>query len=94
MATTSEIEVGMAALSARLSDQRQVALKLKASAGSASQALAAIPTDFADVISTVNAFGAGNAYEVALKAKLGKLTAEFTALKTKVDAIAAVDLNS
>lgn len=94
MATTSEIEVGMAAIAARLSDQRQVMIKIKANAGTASAALAAIPTDFADVVATMNAFGTGNAYEAAVKAQLAKMTTEFTALKAKADAVAAVDLNS
>lgn len=94
MATTSEIEVGMAAIAQRLSDQRQVMLKVKASSGTASQALAAIPADFADVIATVTAFGTANAYEAAVKAQMAKMTTEFTALKAKADAVAAVDLNS
>ncbi|MBZ9693928.1 hypothetical protein [Mesorhizobium sp. CO1-1-9] len=94
MATTSEIEVGMAAISQRLSDQRQVMLKVKASAGTASTALAAIPNDFADVIATVTAFGTSNPYEATVKAQLAKMTTEFTALKGKADAVAAVDLNS
>ncbi|TIX10904.1 MAG: hypothetical protein E5V41_28060 [Mesorhizobium sp.] len=94
MATTSEVEVGMAAIAQRLSDQRQVMIKVKANASVASTALAAIPNDFADVIAAVNAFGTSNAYEAAVKAQLAKMTTEFTALKSKADAIAAVDLNS
>ena len=94
MATTSEVEVGMAAIAARLSDQRQVMLKVKANASTASTALAAIPNDFADVIATVTAFGTANAYEAAVKAQVAKMTTEFNALKTKADAVAAVDLNS
>ncbi|RUZ75624.1 hypothetical protein EN943_20170 [Mesorhizobium sp. M7A.F.Ca.US.006.01.1.1] len=94
MATTSEIQVGMAAIAARLSDQRQVMIKVKANAGSASVALAAIPNDFADVIATVTAYGTSNAYEATIKAQLTKMTAEFNALKAKADAVAAVDLNS
>ncbi|WP_202322712.1 hypothetical protein [Mesorhizobium sp. 113-3-9] len=84
----------MAAIAARLSEQRQVMQKVKANAGTASAALAAIPSDFADVVATVNAFGTGNAYEAAVKAQLGKMTTEFNALKAKADAVAAVDLNS
>ena len=94
MATTSEVEVGMAAIAARLSDQRQVMLKVKANASTASTALAAIPNDFADVIATVTAFGTANAYEAAVKAQLAKMATEFNALKTRADAVAAVDLNS
>ncbi|MER8567621.1 hypothetical protein NKH85_17095 [Mesorhizobium sp. M0924] len=94
MATTSEVEVGMSAIAARLSEQRQVMLKVKANAGTASTALAAIPNDFADVIATVTAYGTSNAYEGTIKAQLTKMTTEFNALKAKADAVAAVDLNS
>ncbi|QND60383.1 hypothetical protein [Mesorhizobium huakuii] len=94
MATTSEVKVGMAAIAQRLSDQRQVMLKAKSNAGAASVALSAIPTDYADVIATVQAFGSANAFDAATKAELAKMTAEFSALKAKADQVAAVDLNS
>lgn len=92
MATTSEIEVGMQTMAARLYADRQTMVKVKQNASASSVDLAAIPNDFADVIATVNAFGAGNAWEVAVKAKMVKMTAEFQALKTVADAVAAANL--
>lgn len=94
MATPSEVKVGMDAIAARLAEQRQTMLKVKSNAQSASDALAAIPTDFADVVATVQAYGTSNAFEAHAKAELAKMTTEFNALKTKADAVAAVDLNS
>ncbi|TIO99246.1 MAG: hypothetical protein E5X92_22180, partial [Mesorhizobium sp.] len=62
MATTSEIDVGMNAIAQRLFDQRQVMLKVKQNATGASAYLAAIPTDFAAVISAVQGFGTTDPY--------------------------------
>ncbi|PBB96448.1 hypothetical protein [Mesorhizobium sp. WSM3862] len=92
MATTSEIDVGMNAIAQRLYDQRQVMLKVKQNATGASASLAAIPTDFAAVVSAVQAFGTTDPYEAAVKAKLAKLTTEFNALKTVADAVAGANL--
>lgn len=94
MATSSEVKVGMDAIAARLAEQRQTMLKVKSNAQGASAALASIPADFADVIATVQAYGTTNVFEAHAKAELAKMTAEFNALKTKADAVAAVDLNS
>lgn len=88
MATTSEIETGLDAISAIISDQRQVVKKAVANAGLASASLNAITTDYADLIATVQAFGTTNAYEAATKAKFTKLSSEFTALKGVADGIA------
>ncbi|TJV21081.1 MAG: hypothetical protein E5Y04_28670 [Mesorhizobium sp.] len=92
MATTSEIEVGMAAIAQRLYDQRQVMIKAKANATSASAALAAIPADYAAVISAINAFGTSDAYEAGVKAKLAKMVTEYSALKTVADAVAGANI--
>lgn len=94
MATTSEVDVGMNAIANILTEQRQVMLKAKQNASNASAVLAALPTTHADVIATINGYGTSNAYEAAVKAKLAKMTTEFTALKSKADAVAAVDLSS
>ncbi|TIL79327.1 MAG: hypothetical protein E5Y89_12855, partial [Mesorhizobium sp.] len=85
-------EVGMAAISQRLSDQRQVMLKVKANASAASAALAAITTDYAAVISTIQAYGTSDAYEAGTKAKLAKMTTEYNALKAVADAVAAANV--
>lgn len=93
MATTSEVEVGLAAIAQRIFDQRQTMVKVKANATSASVNLAAIPTDFSDVIATVNAYGTANAYEAAIKAKFAKMVTEYNALKADADGVANVNLN-
>ncbi|RWE26650.1 MAG: hypothetical protein EOS41_05830 [Mesorhizobium sp.] len=92
MATTSEIDVGMDAIAQRIFDQRQVMLKVKQNATGASAALAAITTDYAAVISAVQAFGTTDAYEASTKAKFAKLTAEYNALKSVADAVAGANL--
>ena len=92
MATTSEIDVGMNAIAQRLYDQRQIMVKVKANATTASGNLAAIPNDFAAIISAVQGFGTSDAYEAAIKAKLDNLTAEYNGLKTVADAIAAANI--
>lgn len=94
MATTSEVDVGMDEIAKILTEQRQVMIKAKLNAGSASTALAAIPTGYADVIATINSYGTTNAYEAAVKAKLAKMVTEFNALKTKADQVSAIDLNT
>jgi hypothetical protein len=94
MATSSEVKAGLDAVAGIISEQRQVMLKVKSNAQIASDSLAALASDYADVVSTIQAYGTSNAFEALAKAELAKLTAEFTALKGKSDAVAAVDLNS
>ncbi len=94
MATTSEVDVGMDEIAMILTEQRQVMLKAKQNASLASSVLGGLATTYADVIATINAYGTSNAYEAAVKAKLAKMVTEFNALKTKADAVAAVDLNT
>lgn len=96
MATYSEMKNGLDAVSARIVENRQTLTKAKQNGQMASAALAAIPADFADVIASIDAIPANttNAAEMLLKAEKAKLATEFTALKTKADAIAAVDLNT
>lgn len=92
MATTSEIETGLAEISAIISTQRAIAKKAIQNAGLASAALAAIPTDYAGVIAAVQAYGTSNAYEATVKALFDKLTTEFLALKGITDSMAAVEV--
>lgn len=96
MATYSEMKVGLDTVASIIVEQRNVLSKAKQSGANASTALAAIPTTFADVIASIDAIPANttNPAEMALKAERTKLAAEFTALKNKADALAAVDLNS
>lgn len=92
MSTTSEVEVGMAAIAARISADRAAMLKVKQNAGAASADLAAITTDFSAVIATIQAFGTTDPYEAAVKAKFNKLVTEFTALKAVADAVATANV--
>lgn len=92
MATYSEVKTGLDTIAGVISEQRAVMGKVKSNAGLASAALAALATDYADVVATIQAFGAGNAAEAAAKAELGKLVAEYTALKGVADQVAAANL--
>lgn len=96
MATYSEMKTGLDEISGLIRDNRAVLVKAKSNGSQASEALAAIPTNFAAVIASIDAIPANttNAAEMLLKAERTKLAAEFTALKAKADAIAAVDLAS
>ncbi len=94
MATYSEVKVGLDAVAAIISEQRAMMTKVKSNAALASSALAAVPTDYADVVATIQAYGTANAAEAAAKAELAKLTTEFNALKAKADQAAALDLNT
>lgn len=96
MATYSEMKTGVDEISALIRDNRAVLSKAKQNGSTASASLAAIPTQYAAVIASIDAIPANttNAAEMLLKAERAKLATEFTALKAKADAIAAVDLDS
>ncbi len=94
MATSSEVKSGLDKIAEVLSAQRDTMKKAKVNATNASAALASLPTDFAGVIATINAYGTSNAFEALAKAELAKMTTEFTALKSKADQVAALDLDS
>ena len=89
MATASEIKTGMDEIASRIADQRGVVAKAKSNAQIASDALAAIVTDFADVIATIDGFAANSTdyFERLAKAEKAKLQSEFVALKAVADSI-------
>ena len=95
MATPSEIKAGLDEIAGLIREQRQVMLKAKSNALQASEALAAITTNYADVIAAIDALAAGptDYFERLAKAEKAKLAAEFTALKAKADQVAALDLS-
>lgn len=93
MATPSQVKTSLDKIAELISSQRAVMEKVKSNASAASAALAAIPTDFADVISTIQAYGTANAFEALAKAELAKMNAEYTALKGDADTVAAIDLD-
>jgi hypothetical protein len=90
MASYSEVKVGLDDVAAIIREQKAVMLKAKSNAALASAALADLPTEFADVIATINAYGTANASEALSKADLAKLTTEFQALKSLADQVAAI----
>ena len=92
MATSSEVKTGLDDISAAIRAARQSMVTVKGTGASVSADLGGLATEFADLIATVNAYGTTNAFEALAKAELGKLTAEFTALKAVSDAVAAINL--
>lgn len=90
MATSSEVKAGLDEVANKIRDQRAVVIKARQQASAASAALAGLPTQYGDVVSTVNAYGTADAFEANAKAELAKLTTEFNALKAAADQIAAV----
>ena len=92
MATYSEVKHGLDAVASVISDQRAIMVKVKSNAALASSALAALPTDYADVVATINTYGTTNAAEAAAKAELAKMVAEYQALKSIADQVAAANL--
>lgn len=90
MATTSEVKTGLDLVAERIAAQRAVVNKAKSNAQQASDALAAIPTDFADLIATIDAYTGADEFETLAQAEKARLQAEFTALKNEADTIAAV----
>lgn len=90
MATYSEVKAGLDAIALSISEQRAVMTKVKSNAAIASAELAALATTYADVVATINTYGTTNAAEAAAKAELGKLVAEYTALKGVADQVAAI----
>lgn len=92
MASTSQVASGLDSVAARIANQRAAALAAVKSAQAVVAALNAIPTDYADLITTINGYGTTDAFEAFSKAELAKLTAEFGALLTAAETIAAVQV--
>lgn len=90
MASYSEVKAGLDDVAGIIREQRAVMAKAKSNAALASAALAAVPTTYADLVSTINGYGTANAAEALAKADLAKLTTEFQALKTLADQVAAI----
>lgn len=92
MASYSDVKAGLDTVAAIIRDQRARLAQAKTIAAAASTTLAALSTDYADIISTVNAYGTTNASEAVAKTDLAKLTAEFGTLKSVADQIAAANI--
>jgi hypothetical protein len=81
MATTSQVKSGLDDISAVIRNGRQAAAQVKARITALEAELGAVPTTFADLLATVNAYTPSDAFETLSKAELAKLTTEFVALK-------------
>ena len=92
MATASEVKTGLDAIAVAIKNARQSMVTVKNTGGSVSTDLGGLPTAYAGVIATINAYGTTDAFEALSKAELAKLTSEFTALKAISDAVAAINL--
>lgn len=92
MATYSEVKAGLDEIAGAVREARNVMARAKSSAALASSHLGELATTYADVVATVQAYGAGNAAEAAAKAELNKLIVEYQALKTVADQVAAANL--
>lgn len=90
MASYSEVKAGLDDVAGIIREQKAVMVKVKSNAALAAAALAGLPAQYADLITTINAYGTANAAEALAKADLAKLTAEFQALKTLADQVAAI----
>ena len=90
MAQTSEVKSGLDAIGEIITGQRAVIEKAQSNAQIASDALAAILVDYADVIATIDAYTGADAFETLSKDEKARLANEFTALKALADAIVAV----
>jgi hypothetical protein len=92
MATSSEVKTGLDAIASVISEARNVVLKAQTNTDGAVASLNALPTEYADVIATINAYGTVDAFEALSKAELAKLTTEFNALVNAGGAISAVEV--
>lgn len=84
MATSSEVKAGLDDISATIRQLRFEMKRCKVSVTNTKTALTNLPTQYADVVATVQAFGTTNAFEALSKAELTKLTAEYQALLAAV----------
>ena len=89
MATTSEVKAGLDAIADKIAAVRTRFASAKSSIEGGSATLGAIPTDYADVIATINAYTPTGAFETLAQDEKAKLQTEFVALKAEIDALIA-----
>jgi iron uptake system EfeUOB component EfeO/EfeM len=89
MATYSEVKKGLDDIATTIQNASKTYDRAKAAITAASGDLAAIPMTFSDIIATIDAYAPAGAFETLTKDERAKLATEFTALKTKVDALIA-----
>ena len=86
MATTSEVKAGLDDdISSIIRTCNSKFIASKTTIQSLYNELVAIPTTFADVLSTINVYGNIDAFEALCKAEKAKLTTEFIALRDQIN---------
>lgn len=94
MATTSEVKAGLDQISDLIARVRAKFVAARQEITSSATLLGQIPTDYADVIATINLFTPTGEFESLAKDEKSKLQTEFQALKADMDAlIAATEFN-
>ena len=93
MATTSEVKTGLDQLSIKLVDARNRAKRDQASMKTTKNILADVPTQFADIFATIDAYAGGNNFEDTAKDAKAKLISEGVTLSNKVSS-ADTDLDA
>ncbi len=81
MATSSQVKAALDNISQAIATERQAMANCKARITASKQLLAALPTTYAEVVATINAYVPNGAFESLAKDELAKMAAEFTALK-------------
>jgi len=89
MATTSEVKAGLDDIAKAIRMERLAMKSAKKQMAVGRDSLDGIPARFADVITTVNAYGTTDAFELLSKAEFAKLATEFVALRGASDTAVA-----
>lgn len=90
MASYSEVKAGFDEIAVIIRNARTELLACKSKSAGISEVLDALPTTYASLVATVQAYGTSNAAEANAKAELAKFMTEFQALKAIADGIAAI----
>ena len=86
MATTSEVKAGLDSIASLIAGSQQLEDRAIAGLLAARNQLAGIPTQFSDVLATIDAFTPTGSFEEVTKDEKGKLATEFLALKAAIEA--------
>lgn len=92
MATSSQVKSGLDAVTEIIKEAHATIAKAQSNTALAVADLNAIPTEYADVLATINGYGTTDAFEALSKAELAKLTTEFSALVAAGTAIIGTDI--
>lgn len=86
MATPSEVAAGIASIAVTISGSQRMQEQAKVNLLAARNQLAAIPTQYADVLTEIDGYTPTGAFETLKVDEKSLLTTEFVALKTALEA--------